>query len=106
MNTHAIRYRRKGGFILLAILFGAVLALVVMLLWNWLMPALFGLISISYLQALGLLILSKILFSGFGKRGGRYSHHPFWRKKFLEKWENLTEEEKEKLKSCFQKDKS
>ena len=103
MNTHTFKHRGKGRFILLAILFGSVMALVVMLLWNWLMPALFGLVSINYLQALGLLILSKILFSGFGKRGGSHSHHPFWRKKFLEKWENLSEEEKGDLKSCFQK---
>ncbi len=46
-------------------LFGAV----VMWLWNWLIPPIFGLATIGYLQALGLLILARILFGGFG--GGR-----------------------------------
>lgn len=46
-----------GGIALLA-LFG----LFVMLLWNWLMPALFGLPKLDYWKAWGLLILCKILF--------------------------------------------
>ncbi len=42
----------------------------VMLLWNWLMPALFGLTAIGYWQSLGLLVLTRILFGRFGGRGG------------------------------------
>ncbi|MBD81015.1 MAG: hypothetical protein CL840_19005 [Crocinitomicaceae bacterium] len=56
----------------LAILFGYIL----MSLWNWLMPMLFGLPVISYWQAVGLFILAKILF-GFGGgsgSGGGKSH--------------------------------
>ena len=34
-------------------------------LWNWLMPAMFGLQTVTFWQALGLLVLSKILFGGF-----------------------------------------
>jgi len=41
----------------------------VKLLWNWLMPAIFGLPPIRFWQALGLLALSRILFGGFGLRG-------------------------------------
>src|SRR2546423_9266130 len=50
---------------------------VVMLLWNWLAPALFGLRPIAFWQALGLLALCRILFGGFGFGGGchRNSHH-------------------------------
>jgi len=46
---------------------------VVMLLWNWLMPDIFGLKPLTYWQAWGLLILSHILFKGFGSghSGGR-----------------------------------
>ena len=48
--------------------FGAV----VLGLWNWLMPSIFGLREISFAQALGLLALSWILFGGMrGARGGR-----------------------------------
>jgi hypothetical protein len=42
---------------------------VLMLLWNWLMPELFGLTTITYWQAFGILILAKILF-GFGGGNG------------------------------------
>jgi hypothetical protein len=46
----------------LVFLFG----LVVMLLWNWLMPDIFGLKRLDYWQAWGLLALCTILFKGFG----------------------------------------
>lgn len=35
-------------------------------LWNWLMPEIFGLITITYWQAIGLIILAKIIFGGIG----------------------------------------
>ena len=44
---------------------------VVMLLWNWLLPTLFGWPRITLLQGFGLLLLCRILFGGFGKGGGR-----------------------------------
>lgn len=52
----------------LAILAGALFlfGLIVMKLWNWLMPDIFGLGTISYWQAWGLLVLSSILFKKFG----------------------------------------
>lgn len=46
----------------LAILFG----FIIMWLWNWLMPELFDLPHINYWQAVGLFILAKIIFGGFG----------------------------------------
>jgi hypothetical protein len=57
----------------------AVSGLVVMELWNWLIPALVGWHSLSYPQALGLLLLCRILFGGFRGRaglgwGGRWRH--------------------------------
>ena len=47
-----------------------VISFVTMHLWNWLMPAVFGLRTITWLQALGLLVLGKILFGGFHRHGG------------------------------------
>ena len=41
---------------------------VVMHLWNWLLPTLFGWRQITFWQALGLLALCRILFGGFGMR--------------------------------------
>jgi hypothetical protein len=43
---------------------------VVMRLWNWLLPPLFGFREIAFWQALGILLLCRILFGGFGFRGG------------------------------------
>ena len=92
-------------FPLLALLFVAVLVgfgFVVMGLWNWLMPGLFGLKLISYWQAMGLLVLSKILFGGFrgsrGKNGYRLQGA-------RERWRQRTPEEREKfrqdLRACW-----
>jgi hypothetical protein len=51
----------------LAILFGYV----IMWLWNWLMPEIFGLTTITYWQAVGIFILAKILFGGIGNGGDK-----------------------------------
>ena len=45
----------------------------VMHLWNWLLPALFGWHPIGFWQALGLLVLCRILFGGFGGHGAGHS---------------------------------
>lgn len=91
MRTH--RFLRVLMFLPLVVLFVALLGFVVMSLWNWLMPALFGLKAIGYWQALGLFILAKILFGGFrGSRGGGR-----WRHRMRERWERMTPEEREKF---------
>ena len=43
----------------------------VMHLWNWLLPPLFGWHLITFWQALGLLLLSRILFGSWGPGGGQ-----------------------------------
>lgn len=52
--------------IILAALFFVLFGYVIMYLWNWLMPAIFGLTTITFWQAIGICLLSKILFGGFG----------------------------------------
>ncbi len=64
---------------------------VVRLLWNWLLPAIFGWKQITFWQAVGLLALCRILFGGLGRGGGR-SH---WRRNMRDKWEHMTPEERE-----------
>lgn len=82
---------RCGKFVVLALLGIAALGWLVMALWNWLMPALFfGANEIGYLQAIGVLVLSKILFGGFRGHCG----HGHWHRA---RWEQLTPEEREKL---------
>ncbi len=53
----------------LAVLFG----FVIMWLWNWLMPELFGLTTLTYWQAVGLFILLKLLLGGCGRGGSKKS---------------------------------
>jgi hypothetical protein len=52
--------------VIVVVVFGGI----VMLLWNWLLPQLFGLPEIDFWQGFGLLALGRILFGGFGKGGG------------------------------------
>lgn len=58
------------GFGILGISLAFLFGWVVMLLWNWLMPDIFGLKRLTYWQAWGLLILSHILFKSFGSGHG------------------------------------
>ena len=69
-----------------------VFGLVVMSLWNWLMPTLFGLKAITYWQAWGLLVLCWILFGGL-----RHGGHGHWRRHMHERWAQMTPEEREKF---------
>jgi hypothetical protein len=80
---------------LLVLVVGAGLSVVIMSLWNWLMPVLFGLQRIGFWQALGLLLLAKILFGGFRGPGGGRMH---WKGRMMERWAQMTPEEREKFK--------
>lgn len=83
-------------FIAAVLLFGTV----VMGLWNAILPAVIGVKTITFIQALGILLLSKILFGGFGRRGGWHGgRHNFWGNKMREKWATMTPEEREKFKT-------
>jgi hypothetical protein len=83
------------------ILLAFVVGFVVMSLWNWLMPALFGWKTLTFWQAVGLLILSRFLLGGFrGYRGGR-GRHAYWRHRMMERWEQMTPEEREKFRAGF-----
>jgi hypothetical protein len=67
---------------------------IVMHLWNWLLPMLFGWKQITFWQALGLLVLCRILFGGLGGGGSR--RRP-GRRAMAERWESMTPEEREKF---------
>jgi hypothetical protein len=83
------RFVGMAGFVVVA---AAVLGAVVMVLWNAVVPALFtSAHPIDYLHALGLLVLSRILFGGFRGRGGWHRGQHFAR------WQAMTPEEREKF---------
>lgn len=88
---------RCGRIALLALIGIAVLGWLVMALWNWLLPALFaGVQPVGYWQALGLLLLCKILFGGWrgGHRRSRDGHPRF---------AAMSEQEREQLTSRWHK---
>jgi hypothetical protein len=94
MKRHRVLHGLK--VLLIATLAATVFSFVVMWLWNWLMPVIFGLHAISIWQALGLLVLSKILFGGFHGRPGFGGD---WRHRMMQRWEQMTPEEREKLRT-------
>src|SRR5258706_2050565 len=87
-------WMRGLKFAAIAVVALAALGAVVMGLWNWLMPVLFGWPAIGFWQALGLLVLSKILLGGLRGGPGRHRH---WRGRMIDRWESMSDEEREKF---------
>jgi len=81
------------------VIFIAIGGEVVKLLWNWLLPTLFGGPEITFWQALGLLALCRILFGGFRLAGG-YPRSRI-RGRMAERWGRMTPEEREALRERF-----
>jgi len=67
---------------------------IVLQLWNWLLPPLFGGRQITFWQALGILVLCRILFGGFGFHGSGRSN---FRRRMEERCEHMTPEERERF---------
>jgi len=100
--------RRKGGqiakFIVLGVVFIAAVGFATMYLWNLLIPELFHGPIISFWQALGLLLLGKLLF-------GWHSHHNAWNDKWSrgrewkarlkEKMAHMTPEEQDRMREAL-----
>ena len=117
MNERLMRMSRLTRLMIMAplailgiVIFSWIGGEVVMLLWNWLAPTLFGLRLITFWQAIGLLALCRILFGGFGLGGGghRNSHRRMGgridgrirervRERMAERWEEMTPEERERF---------
>ena len=92
MNDSMNNWKKKKPLIAVFVIAGmALLIYVVMMLWNAILPDVLGVTTITYWQALGIFVLSKILFGGF--KGGPSRHRKF-RNKFGNKFTNMTDEEK------------
>jgi len=86
------------GGVLLFFVIAVVFGVAVMWLWNALMPDIFGLSQISYWQALGLVVLARVLFGGFGPQHKTHSHgHLGHGNALREKWLNMSEEERKEF---------
>ena len=95
MESIVRRIVKVPVFIAVFLLVLALMGFIVMSLWNWLLPALFGFKMIAYWQAVGLIVLCKLLFGGFrGPRGGGR-----WRGRARDNWQQMTPEEREKFRT-------
>ncbi len=76
----------------------AAVVFILMQLWNWLMPDIFGVTTINFWQAAGLMLMTKILFGiwGGGKKGRCCKNH---RPDFMQ--DNMSEEDRNKFKRAF-----
>jgi len=118
--SHGSRVAHIVGWVFMGIAFAAVFALVfgivVKLLWNWLMPAIFGLGEISYWQAFGIVVLCKLLFGAFGHHHKDRTNHfhkkyPDWKAEFhaekkedgmIEGWKHYKQYWQEEGKAAFE----
>lgn len=86
---------RKPIFLLIPIILFFAIGFIVMLLWNALIPLIFKITTITYFQALGLFLLTRILFGNFGFGNKK---PPFVNEAFREKMLNMTDEERQQFK--------
>jgi len=95
-----VKLSRFSKTILIAVCIAALLGgvgVVVMNLWNWLIPALFGGPVLHFWQAIGLLALTRILVGRVGRGPGHWG----WRGRMRQDWQRMTPEEREKLRETF-----
>ena len=99
MNRWRILWVVKGFFFIL--IFSLLAGLAVMLLWNALIPEIFNGPKIEFFQAIGLLILARLLAGGFGgwRRhcGCGHHHGGYWRKRWEARMAGMSPEEKEQF---------
>jgi hypothetical protein len=100
---------RGIGFFILAAAFVVLGGYVLMHLWNWLIPGIFN-GHIGWKQAIGILVLGRIIFGGFGRRCGwghrGWGHHGWkhqgwhheWKQKMEQRMANMSPEERERFK--------
>jgi Spy/CpxP family protein refolding chaperone len=85
-------------FVFFAALFVAAATFATMSLWNWLMPMIFHLPMLTFWQALGLLVLSRILTGGFGRGGqGGWARGRAWKRQMQQRMEAFSPDEREKF---------
>jgi hypothetical protein len=95
MNMRGRKIFRVLKFVAIGIVAFTVFGFVVTHLWNYLMPGLFGLHIITFWQAVGLMLLGRLLFGGFRPGRGGFG----WRRQMRQRWEQMTPEEREKFRA-------
>jgi hypothetical protein len=95
--VRVFRVTRIIKFALFVALACAAVGYLVMHLWNWLVPGLFGGPVLNFAQALGLFVLGRLLFGRFGGGGGR---RVGWGGR-MRGWRRLSDEDREKLRESI-----
>jgi hypothetical protein len=96
---HPVHRRRRWFFLPLVVAAIAVFGLVVMLLWNCILPAIAPVKKIDYPRAVGLLLLCRILFGAWG-RGGYRMDKPS-RGPWQQKWMAMSDEERRQFRQAW-----
>ena len=90
---------KVAKIVLIVVVVFTLLTFIVMNLWNCVLTAAVQSVNpITFWQAAGLLILSKILFGGFS-RGGGWKDKRDMKRKLREKWQTMSPEERERFKA-------
>jgi hypothetical protein len=99
-NKNFCRNRNCFFFPLFIIGFFSISA-IVMLLWNWIIPAISTFSVLTYWQAMGLLALCRILFGGFNfnRHHNKVHRHFAEHTAFKEKFMDMNDEEKLQFKN-------
>ena len=95
MKDHCCKYRFLIPVFILA--FTALFSFAVYELWNGILVDVLGVKAITFWQALGILVLARILFGGFPFRRGGPPFGPHWKHKMIERWVAMTPEQREKF---------
>lgn len=97
MNKKLSGWKKGIAFIIMVPFIFTVLSLIVMYLWNAILPDILNAREITFWQASGLLILCRVLAGGFGFRNKGLHHHPSHHHALREKWVGMNDEEKQKF---------
>lgn len=97
------------GFLFIAAAMVTLMGFVTMYLWNWLIPEIFGGTTITFIQAIGLIVLGKMLtgvMTWGPRKWGSHRHWDgrggqYWKAKMEAKMANMTPEEKERFKKYY-----
>ena len=90
-------------FLPVVALIASALGFIVMYLWNWILPGVTHAGRLNFWQALGLLVLCRLLFGNFNKGGG--GHNRFREKAMgmRSKWQSMNDEERAKFKEEYKR---
>lgn len=95
-NNHRFTPKKIFIYVVFFIAMASAFSGLVMFLWNAILPEVTNVKPLNFWQAAGLLLISKILFSGLGGFKNRRKHNRY--QPWKDKWMNMTHEERHEAK--------